>query len=87
MTKQNRIGWTGMQFFCVKLRINSLRSLLIGMFICLNAAEKLAFAIAGKAMGLLININAAKTKINYPAKLGKKEDEKYWYRDISFQWI
>jgi len=55
------------------------------MFICLNAAEKLAFAIAGKAMGLLININAAKTKINYPAKLSKKENEKYWYRDISFQ--
>ena len=76
-----------MQFFCVKLRINSLRRLLIGMFIGLNAAEKLAFAIAGKAMGLLININAAKTKINYPAKLGKKEDEKYWYRNISFQWM
>jgi len=57
------------------------------MITCLDTAEKLAFTIAAKTIGLLINADSAKAKINHPAKLGKKKDEKDRYRNIFFQWM
>jgi len=64
------------QFFRRLLRRNMLGCLIFSVVVCFCSGEQLSFAIAGKCFGLLVGRHGTKAKINHPAKLGKKKNNK-----------